>query len=179
MKRNKDELSKKDLEKNSEEIKAHNGDEIKELKIRAEEAEAKLNEVLHAKADFENARRRLEKEKEDFLKFANEAMITKLLPIVDNFRLAVNSMDDKHKIEDIATGIRLIEKQLEDTLKEFGLEPIDAVGKKFDPHLEEAVAHQETDEVEEDTVTEEIQRGYMLFGRLLRPAKVKVAKGKT
>jgi molecular chaperone GrpE len=176
MKRKNDELSKKGLEESSEEAQANNEEEIKKLKIRAEEAEAKLNEVLHAKADFENARRRLEKEKEEFLKFANEALIAKLLPIVDNFRLAVNSMDDKHKMEDVATGIKLIEKQLEDTLKEFGLEPIDAVGKKFDPHLEEAVAHQETNEVEEDTVTEEIQRGYTLSGRLLRPAKVKVAK---
>jgi len=152
--------------------------EIKELKNRAEAAESKLNEVLHAKADFENARKGLEKEKEDFIKFANDALITKLLPIIDNFRLAVNSMDDKHKVEDIATGIKLIEKQLEDALKEFGLEVIDAVGKKFDPHLEEAVAHEETDEFEDGVVTEELQRGYLLAGRLLRPAIVKVAKKK-
>ena len=87
-------------------------------------------------------------------------------------------MDDKHKVEDIATGIKLIEKQLEDALKEFGLEVIDAVGKKFDPHLEEAVAHEETDEFEDGVVTEELQRGYLLAGRLLRPAIVKVAKKK-
>lgn len=152
--------------------------EIEELRNRAEAAESKLNEVLRAKADFENARKRLEKEKEDFLKFANEALITKLLPIIDNFRLAINSMDDKHRVEDIAAGIKLIEKQFEDTLKEFGLEPIETVGKMFDPHLQEAVAHEETDEFEDDVVTAELQRGYLLAGRLLRPAIVKVAKKK-
>jgi molecular chaperone GrpE len=151
-------------------------DVIAELKERAETAEAKLNEVLHAKADFENARKRLDKEKDDFLKFANDALITKLLPVIDNFRLAINSIDDKHKVSDIATGIKLIERQLEDTLKEFGLEAIETVGKKFDPHLEEAVAHEETDEFEDDVVIEELQRGYLLAGRLLRPAIVKVAK---
>ncbi len=150
--------------------------EIEELRSRAETAEAKLNEVLRARADFENARKRLEKEKEDFLKFANEALITKLLPIIDNFRLAINSMDDNHKVEDIAAGIKLIEKQFEDALKEFGLEPIEAVGKKFDPHLQEAVTHEETDKFEDDVVTAELQRGYLLAGRLLRPAIVKVAK---
>ena len=150
--------------------------EIKELKDRAETAEAKLNEVLRVKADFENARKRLEKEKEDFIKFANDALISKLLPIIDNFRLAINSMDDKHKVEDIAAGIKLIEKQLEDTLNEFGLEVIETVGKKFDPHLQEAVTHEETDKFDDDVVIEELQRGYMLAGRLLRPAIVKVAK---
>jgi molecular chaperone GrpE len=98
--------------------------------------------------------------------------------VIDNFRLAINSIDDKHKVSDIATGIKLIERQLEDTLKEFGLEAIETVGKKFDPHLEEAVAHEETDEFEDGVVIEELQRGYLLAGRLLRPAIVKVAKNK-
>jgi molecular chaperone GrpE len=165
-----------EIKRQTDEALNPRADELADLKARAEAAETKLNQVLHAKADFENAKKRLEKEKEDFIKFANDALIMKLLPIIDNFRLAVNSMDDKHKLDDIITGIKLIEKQLEDALKEFGLEPIMAVGNKFDPHLEEAVAHEETDEFEDGVVTQELQRGYLLAGRLLRPAMVKVAK---
>ena len=171
------------LESDANKVQVNNAEEFKvseveELRSRAKTAEIKLNDALRVKADFENARKRLEKEKEGFLKFANDALISRLLPIIDNFRLAINSMDDKHKVEDIATGIKLIEKQLEDALKEFGLEPIETVGKMFDPHQQEAVAHEETDQFEDGVVVKELQRGYLLAGRLLRPAIVKVAKKK-
>ncbi len=150
--------------------------EYKELKEKAKLADERLEMLMRIQAEFENSKKRMEKEKAEFIKFANNELISRLLPILDNFRLAVKTIDSNHNIKDIIAGIELIEKHFEDTLKEFGLEEIKAVGERFNPHYHKAIAHEETDEYEDEIVMEEFQKGYLLNGRLLRPAVVKVAK---
>lgn len=153
--------------------------ELDELKKKAELADERLDQLMRARAEFENIKKRMNREKEEFLKFANDELLSELLPILDNFRRALDNSDESHNLKDVLKGIELIDRQLEDKLKEFGLEPVEAEGKKFDPHFHEAVAHEETDKYPENTVTEVLQRGYTLNGRLLRPAVVKVAKAKS
>lgn len=152
--------------------------EYEELKEKAKLADERLEILMRTQAEFENSKKRMEKEKAEFIKFANDELISRFLPILDNFRLAVKTIDSNHSIKDIITGIELIDKQFEDTLKEFGLEEIKSVGEKFDPHYHKAIAHEETDEYEDGVIMEEFQKGYLLNGRLLRPAVVKVAKKK-
>jgi len=174
----------KKKEKTHKEIKRERGilsikaQEYEELKEKAKLADERLEILMRTQAEFENSKKRMEKEKAEFIKFANDELISRLLPILDNFRLAVKTTDSNHSIKDIITGIELIDKQFEDTLKEFGLEEIKSVGEKFNPHYHKAIAHEETDECEDGVIMEEFQKGYLLNGRLLRPSVVKVAKKK-
>lgn len=152
--------------------------EYEELKKKASLADEHLDMLKRLQADFENTKKRIEKEKLEFIKFANDEIISRLLPVLDNFRRALDNSLEEHSVKDIMEGVKLIDKQFEDVLKDFGLSPIEALGKKFDPHYHEAVFHEETDEYEEDVVIEEFQAGYLLNGKLLRASKVKVAKKK-
>ncbi|MFH1855600.1 MAG: nucleotide exchange factor GrpE [Candidatus Omnitrophota bacterium] len=153
-------------------------EEFNELKAKADEAKDYFEKFARLQAEFENTKKRLLKEKEEFIKFANDELLLRVIPVLDNFRRAVENTHEEHSVADVLAGIKLIDKQLEEVLKDFGLSVIDAMGKKFDPHYHEAVLHEETDEYEEDTVIGEFQSGYLLNGRLLRPALVKVAKKK-
>ncbi|MCK5305955.1 MAG: nucleotide exchange factor GrpE [Candidatus Omnitrophica bacterium] len=150
--------------------------EYEELKEKLKQADERFEMLAGAKAEFENAKKRAEREKIEFVKFANDDLISKLLPVLDNFRRAVEASCENHSVEDVLAGIKLIDKQFEDTLKDFGLTLIDALGTKFDPHCQDAVGYEDTDKYEDGVVTEELQKGYLLNGRLLRPAMVKVAK---
>jgi molecular chaperone GrpE len=150
--------------------------EHQKLKEKAKLADQRLEELQRLQAEFENTKKRLEKERTEFIKFANSELISKLLPVLDNFRRALDNKDQNHKAEDVLAGVKLIEKQLEEALKEFGLEPIEAKDKKFDPHYHEAILHEETDKFEDGVVVEEFQKGYLLNDRLLRPSVVKVSK---
>ncbi|MCK4519136.1 MAG: nucleotide exchange factor GrpE [Candidatus Omnitrophica bacterium] len=150
--------------------------EYEELKEKLRQADERFEILAGAKAEFENAKKRAEREKSEFVKFANDGLISKLLPVLDNFRRAVEASCENHSVEDVLAGIKLIDKQFEDVLKDFGLTLIDALGKKFDPHCQQAVAYEDTDKYEDEVVMEELQKGYLLNGRLLRPAMVKVAK---
>lgn len=178
-KRHKDKIkdTKKDIEKKEEVINV-NRKEYEALKEKAKLADEQLEILMRRQAEFENARKRIERERQEFIKFANDEIISKLLPVLDNFRRALDNSHQGHSVNDVLSGIRLIDKQFEDVLKEFGLTSIEAKGKKFDPHYHEAALHEETDEFEEGTVMEEFQRGYLLNGRLLKPTVVKVAKKK-
>jgi len=113
-------------------------------------------------AEFENTKKRLEKQKQEFAKFANEQLITGLLPVLDNFRSALKNSSENHSLNDILSGIKLIDKQLEDTLKDFGLTAVEAVGRKFDPHCQEAVLHEETDEYDLSEVRQLIGKQVLL-----------------
>jgi molecular chaperone GrpE len=128
--------------------------------------------LLRARAEFDNARRRTERERSDFLQFAAMDLVKDLLPVLDDFErgLKVETAD-----RDYAKGVELIYQRLFDTLKKLGLEPIETVGRTFDPNLHQAVERVETEKAGDQTVLGEFQRGYNFKGKLLRPAMVRVA----
>lgn len=129
--------------------------------------------LLRRQAEFENFRRRNERDRSDFLEYAGMEFVRELLPILDDFERAqkTESSDESYR-----KGIELIYQRLQDSLKKIGLEPIDvAPGTQFDPNLHQAVVRQETEEAPDHTILEEFQRGYNFKGKLLRPAMVKVA----
>lgn len=131
---------------------------------------------LRQQAEFENYRRRVEREKGETYARARAEVVVELLPVIDNFERAISSLEiSGGDAESLRQGVELIHKQFKDALKKFGLEPVESVGQAFDPHLHEAVTMEATDKHKENTVIEEFQRGYRLGEKLLRPAKVKVA----
>lgn len=140
-------------------------------RLAAEKAELQ-DRLLRTRAEFDNARRRSERERSDFLQFSAMELVRDLLPVLDDFERAL-------KVEgaspDYARGVGLIYQRLYETLKKMGLEPIETEGRGFDPNLHQAVQRVETTEAEDQTVLGEFQRGYNFKGRLLRPAMVKVA----
>jgi molecular chaperone GrpE len=128
--------------------------------------------MLRARAEFDNARRRADRERSDFLQFAAMDLVREILPVLDDFEraLQVDTADREY-----AKGVELIYQRLFDTLKKLGLEPIEAQGKPFDPNLHQAVERVDTEEAEDQTVLGEFQKGYNFKGKLLRPAMVRVA----
>jgi len=140
-------------------------------RLAAEKAEI-YDRLLRRQADFDNFRKRIERDRSDFLQYAGMEFVREILPILDDFEraLKVESTDVKY-----ARGVELIYNRLYETLKKMGLEPMDTVGKTFDPNLHQAVERVRTDEVPDQTILEEFQKGYNFKGRLLRPAMVKVA----
>jgi molecular chaperone GrpE len=128
--------------------------------------------LLRARAEFDNARRRTERERSEFLQFAAMDLVKDVLPVLDDFEraLKVETSDRNY-----AKGVELIYQRLYETLKKMGLEPIETAGKPFDPNLHQAVERVETDEARDQTVLGEFQKGYNFKGKLLRPAMVRVA----
>ncbi len=130
--------------------------------------------VLRTLADYENYRKRADREKQDYFKYALADSIRDLLPVLDNFDRA---LDHAEEGDDFHKGVLLIYKQLFDVLKRHGVRPIDESGVHFDPNIHEAVVREENAEVPSHTVVAVLQKGYFLHDRLLRPAMVKVAVG--
>jgi molecular chaperone GrpE len=128
--------------------------------------------LLRRQAEFDNFRRRTERERSEFVQYAAAEAIADILPVVDDLERALKMPCPD---ENYSKGIELIYQRLMDSLKRQGLEPIEAAGKPFDPHLHQAVERVHSDEAEDHTVLEEYQRGYNFKGKLLRPAMVKVA----
>lgn len=143
------------------------------LKLKLKEAEEK---VLRVAADFDNDKKRIQKRAEEMLKYANEQIITGLIPLIDDFDRALDSLEQGHELKTIQQGLSMVQTSFHKILIENGVEQIEAVNKPFDPNLHEAVAQVIDDKLEEDTVIEELQRGYTLHGRLARPSRVKVSK---
>ncbi len=137
------------------------------------------DKYLRAHAELDNARKRLIKEKEEYVRFANEDLLSQILYVVDNFDRALEHMNGTEKVESILEGIKMIQRQFHSLLEQNGVKRIESLGKKFDPAAHEAIEHVETGEDKEGVVMEEIQAGYMLNERLLRPVAVKVGKKKT
>lgn len=135
----------------------------------------KLNDrYLRTLADFENFRKRTDREKEDFRKYAMANVLRDLLPVLDNFDRA---LDHAEEGDDFHRGVLLIYKQLWDVLQKNGVKTIDEVNVRFNPNIHEAVMREENPDVPSQTVTAILQKGYYLHDRLLRPALVKVAVG--
>ncbi len=137
----------------------------------AEKAELQ-ERLLRARAEFENARRRSERERLEYFQFAGMDMVRDILPILDDFEraLQVETAD-----RDYAKGVELIYQRMADTLKKLGLEPIETAGQQFDPNLHQAVERVQTEDAEDQAILGEFQRGYNFKGKLLRPAMVRVA----
>ncbi len=134
-----------------------------------------LRETLQRlQADFENYRKRMEKDKEEFTKYASSKLIAELLPILDSFELAIKN---KNNNDDFVKGVEMIYSQLSSLLEKQGLNQIEAEGKPFNPYVHEALMQEES-EKEDGMVIEEFQRGYMLGETVLRHSRVKVSKGK-
>jgi molecular chaperone GrpE len=154
--------------------------EIEDLKKRLEEKEKEVKEnfdrFLRTAADLENYKKRAAREKEDWMKFANEDLMKSVLPFIDNLERAVNHAEKVVDTGVLTEGIKLTIQQILQTLNRFGLVQFNSVGKPFDPARHEAMLVVETDQYEPDHVVEEFQRGYLLNERLLRPATVSVSK---
>jgi len=142
------------------------------------EKQALYEQLLRRQAEFDNFRKRLERDKLESQDRAKADTLKQLLPILDNFERALKHAtvrDDEGNDGGLRTGVELIYKQLVDLIQRQGLEPIKAVGQPFDPHLHEAVTTTPSDEVTENTVLEELQRVYLYNGKLVRPATVRVS----
>jgi molecular chaperone GrpE len=151
-----------------------------ELEVKTLEAQENIDKFLRKCADLENYKKRIEKEKAEHTLFANEQLIGALLPIIDNLERAVEHTEEQDQnenaLESLSHGIKLILNELHSTLKRFGLVAIKAEGERFDPSKHEAMSHEESHEVDSDTVISEFRKGYFLKDRLLRPALVVVSK---
>ena len=132
--------------------------------------------ALRSQADFENYKKRAAREKEDAVKYANSSLLQRLVSILDNFELGLAAAKTESEHSPIYSGMVLVQKQLNDLLEENGLQAIEAEGKKFDPNLHEAIAH-EPSETPEGIVIRQARRGYRFKDRLLRPARVVVSSG--
>ena len=133
------------------------------------------NRLLRLTAESDNYRKRVAREKDEAKQFANQSLIEGLLPVLDNFEMALDAAQDADPA--VRDGVEMILGQLKVVLTESGVEEVDALGQSFDPELHEAVSQQETTDAEEGTVVQQLRKGYRLHERLVRPASVIVAKG--
>ncbi|WP_028549200.1 nucleotide exchange factor GrpE [Paenibacillus sp. UNC451MF] len=146
--------------------------ELEQLRQLAEE---NYQRSLRAQADFDNFRRRTRQEKEEFAKYASLKVVEQLLPVVDNFERALAASKDSKDYDSLLKGVDMIFRQLDQVLGNEGLKAMDAVGQPFNPEFHQAIMQVESDEHEEGIVVEEVQKGYMLKDKVLRPAMVKVS----
>ncbi|MFH0739195.1 MAG: nucleotide exchange factor GrpE [Candidatus Omnitrophota bacterium] len=151
--------------------------EYLKLKEEADKAGEYWERILRLQADFDNTRKRLEKEKQDFAKFANEGIIIELLNVLDDLERTVELAEAQNQdLPVFLKGVEMILAHLYELLKEHGVKPIEAQGKIFDPHLHEALMQAENKDLPEHTVIEELQKGYFLNDHVIRTSKVKVSK---
>lgn len=155
-------------------------EQLEELKDRAAKADENWERLLRTTADFDNFKKRAAREKQEAIRYANEGLLEKLVPVLDNFDAALAAVQtgstDSTTAQSLQTGVAMIFQQLKKVLTDAGLEEVNATGQKFDPNLHEAVSQQESEEVPEGQVLQQLRKGYKLRDRLLRPATVVVAK---
>ncbi len=149
-------------------------EEIEKLK---EENASLKDQLLRKQADFENFRKRMFREREEAIKYANSKLLLDLTAVIDDFERAIQSAETSRDFDSFLKGVSLIEKQMTNMLeKRWGLKRFTSLGETFDPEKHEAIATEESEDYEQPVVLEDYQKGYLLHDRLLRPAKVKVAK---
>ena len=147
------------------------------LKGEMEKAKHYYDQWVRTTADLENYKKRAARERQEAMRFANESLIEKLLPIIDNFEMALAATSGKDaSMQSVQTGISMIYQQLKNLLAEAGLQEIDASGKTFDANWHEALSQQTTADAPEGQVVQQLRKGYKLRDRLIRPAGVVVAK---
>ncbi|MDQ0218248.1 nucleotide exchange factor GrpE [Peribacillus cavernae] len=145
--------------------------EIAELEAKIEEMDSRY---LRLQADFDNSRRRARLDMEAAQKYRAQSLATDLLQALDNFERAIQIEPDTEQTKSLLQGMDMVHKGLLDALKKEGIEPIEAVGKEFDPHIHQAVMQVQDESFDSNVIVEELQKGYMLKDRVLRPAMVKV-----
>jgi molecular chaperone GrpE len=153
-------------------------EQLANLQTSAAKAQENWDRLLRTTADFDNFKKRAAREKQDAIKYATESLLQKVIPVLDNFEMALAAAQNSSAsdIKSLQDGVAMIHAQLKSTLTEAGLEEVDATGKPFDPNMHEAVSQQESDKVAEGHVLQQLRKGYKLRERLLRPATVIVAK---
>lgn len=153
-------------------------EQIEDLKTRAAKADENWDRLLRTTADFDNFKKRAAREKIESAQYASAALLQKLLPVLDNFEMALAAAQNASgdKLASLQSGVQMIQQQLKSALAEAGLEEIDAAGKPFDPNFHEAISQQESADAPEGTVLQQLRKGYKFKDRLLRPATVIVAK---
>ncbi len=161
-----------------EEVKEDLTEEIMEetMDTKDKEIQTLTESLQRLQADFNNYRRRMEKEKSEISTFANEKIMAELLPVMDNMERALQASSEEEKESGLYKGVELVLKQLEGTLNKFGLEGIEAVESEFDPNFHYAVAQEEVEDMDSNKVVEVFQKGYKLGNKVVRPAMVKVSK---
>ena len=151
-------------------------DKKSELEILKKKADEYLNGWKRAKADYINFKKETEKNQKEIISYANAALIAELLPIFDNLKLALSHMPEDIKTSQWAKGLGHVKSQFDEFFKQLGIEEVKTVGEKFNPEFHEAVELAEKEGFEDNTIFEQIKSGYTLHGKLLSPAKVKIAK---
>ncbi|MFH1440788.1 MAG: nucleotide exchange factor GrpE [Candidatus Omnitrophota bacterium] len=173
---NSNKKEEKDLKEEKKDILISEAEYLR-LKESADKAEEYEDKILRLHADFDNLRKRVEREKLEFIKFANEGVLLELLNILDDLERTIDLAESKHQdLPVFLKGVEMILAHLYDLLKTNGIKPIEAQGKVFDPHMHEALMQAENDDLPEHTVVEELQKGYFLNDRVIRTSKVKVSK---
>ncbi len=171
------EMSENQLSSNKEETEAKGS--FEEVADEKERLTAELQEIndkyLRLYAEFENYKKRVNKDKEEIFKYGNESLLYELLPVIDNLEMALKHATNSVS-EGLVQGVEITLKELQRTLEKFGLSPIEANGKPFDPLVQHAMTQVERDDVDEKTVVEEFRRGYMFRDKVLRPSLVAVSK---
>jgi molecular chaperone GrpE len=157
----------------SEEAESQAADQNSEIEKLRAERDSLVDRLARMQAEFDNARKRAAKEQQDFRDYALVDTIKTIIPVLDSFDRALQTSPEKSEFH---SGVELIHKQLVDALTKLGVKPVSAKGEQFDPRYHEAIEMIDTHDVEDQQVIEELQRGYKLKDRLLRPAMVKVAR---
>jgi len=166
------------VEKASAEAAPLTPEQLADLQKRAAKADENWDRLLRTTADFDNFKKRAAREKIESAQYATASVLTKVLPVLDNFEMALAAAQGSANanLASFQSGVAMIQQQLKNVLVESGLEELDAVGKPFDPNFHEAISQQESAEVPEGNVLQQVRKGYKLKDRLLRPAAVIVAK---
>jgi molecular chaperone GrpE len=153
-------------------------EQLEDLKSRAAKADENWDRLLRTTADFDNFKKRAAREKTEAMQYASCSLLQKLLPVLDNFEMALTAAQTAQgdKLASLQSGVTMIQQQLKSTLADTGLEEINATGKPFDPNFHEAISQQESADLPEGSVLQQLRKGYKLKERLLRPATVIVAK---
>jgi len=156
-------------------------DRIRALETQLAQTKAELEKfrelALRSSADLDNYRKRMSKEREEAIKFANSSFLERLIPILDNFEFGLEAARSASSPVSILEGMKMVQKQFQDFLSSTGIEVIDATGQHFDPQLHEAISQEESKQVPDGIVIRQLRRGYKLRDRLIRPANVVVSKG--
>jgi molecular chaperone GrpE len=151
--------------------------QFEQLKQQAAKADEYWQRLLKEAADFDNYKKRAQRERQEAVTYANEGLLQKLIPVIDNFEAALNATSaDGAAAKSLQTGVQMIASQLKSVLTEAGMEEIDATGKPFDPNFHEALSQQESSSVPDGQVLQQVRKGYKYRNRLIRPAAVIVAK---
>ncbi len=150
--------------------------EIEEIQQLKEQIAAEKDRTLRVAAEFENFKKRKQRETDEFKKFANEMLFRQFLPVVDNLERAISAAEENPNETSLLEGVKLTHKEMFKLFESFNVKPVEAEHKLFDPNFHQAVTQEETDEFPENTVTKVLQKGYLLHDRLIRPAMVVVSK---